>query len=69
MMPIMLYFGSGNPINVMQLDYVNIDWENNVFVPLTLHYYALKRGQLFLDLYPNIIKSGDLVPFLILIFR
>ena len=54
-MPIMVKSGSGSPINAIQFDSFHIAWAQK------LHHYALKRGQLYIDLYLNIIKLDSWV--------
>ena len=58
----MLESGSGDTIYAINF-FPTILIGLRVFFSLTMFHYVLKLGQLSLDLYLNIIKSGDLGPF------
>ena len=62
MMPIMVEYGSGAPINTINFILSILLGPGSFFVTLNLHKYALKRGPLPLDLYTNISKSEELRP-------
>ena len=49
------------PYNLIQ--YLLLGFRGRFF-SLTLHQYEIKRGQLYLDLYLNIISSEELDPFI-----
>ena len=65
MIPVMVEYVSGAPTNA-KIFIMSIFLGRGIFfVPLTLNQYSLKRGQVYLNLYLNIINSGYLVPLFI----